>query len=95
MNATEKCTGLRTRINTQRKDERSILDYVITSQKMKDRIQKMHIDEEGLYVPARYKARIAVETDHKPIMVTINTDKPKEEECKVPEQQRWILVKED
>ena len=55
----------------------------------------MHIDEEGLYVPARYKARIAVETDHKPIMVTINTDKPKEEECKVPEQQRWILVKED
>jgi len=26
-------------------------------------------------------------------MVTINTDQPKEEECKVPKQQ-WILVKE-
>ena len=39
------------------KDERSILDYVMTSQKMKDRIQKMHIDEEGLYVPTRYKSR--------------------------------------
>jgi len=76
------------------KDERSILDYVMTSQKMKDRIQKMHIDEEGLYVPTRHKAGIAVETDHKPIMVTINTDQPKEEECKVPKQQRRILVKE-
>jgi len=32
MNATEKCTGLWTRKNTQRNDERSIRDYVITSQ---------------------------------------------------------------
>jgi len=54
----------------------------------------LHIDEEGLYVPTRYKAGIAVETDRKPIMVTINTNQPKEEECKVPKRQRWILVKE-
>ena len=45
-------------------------------------------------MPTRYKAGIAVETDHKPIMVTINTNQPKEEECKVPKRQRWILVKE-
>jgi len=67
-------------MNTQRKDERSILNYVITSQKLKDKIQKMHIDEEGLYVPTRYKGGIAVKTDHKPIIVTINSDQLKEEE---------------
>jgi len=48
INATEKCTGLWTSINTWKKDEKSILDYVITSRKMTEKIQMMHIDKEGL-----------------------------------------------
>jgi len=94
INGTEKCTGLWTRINTRKKDEKSILDYVITSRKMTEKIQSMHIDE-GLYVPTRYKSGVAVETDHKPITVVINTGQCKEEDSNQPKQAvRWNLTKE-
>jgi len=43
--------------------------------------------------PLDIKAGIAIETNHKPITVTINSDQPKEEVCKVLKQQRWILVR--
>jgi len=80
INATEKCGGLWTRINTGNKDQKSILDYVIASRKLEKKIKEMQIDEDGLYIPTRYKAETIVETDHRPIVIKIERDQQEEED---------------
>jgi len=62
---------------------------------MKESINIMHIDAERLYVPTRYKAGVAVETDHKPITVTIVTAQWKKKDTNLTKQQlNWNLTKE-
>ena len=56
MNDNDKCEGLWTRVNTRKKDQKSVLDYVTTTRRTGEKITSMIIDEDGLYVPTRYKA---------------------------------------
>ena len=49
LNRTEKCKGLWTRINTKRKEERSVIDYMISTQELYNEITDMTVDEEECY----------------------------------------------
>ena len=96
INATYKCTGTWTRVNTGNKDQKSILDYVITSEKMEEKVKTMQIDEDGLYIPTRYKAETTVETDHRPIIIIIENNEQSEEEEKEVDKDtvKWNFRKE-
>ena len=44
INAGRKCVGLWTRVNTQKKEEKSILDYVMVNKWLETSVEKMIID---------------------------------------------------
>ena len=49
INETAKCEGQWTRMNTKRQSERSIIDYIITTQDMYNEILEMKVDEDECY----------------------------------------------
>jgi len=75
INATNKCKGLWTRVNTKNEDQKSVLDYVIATKAMENSMQNMLIDEDGLYVPTRFTKVEAIETDHRSIIITMTIPK--------------------
>ena len=94
VNATNKCTGTWTRVNTGNKDQKSILDYVITSEKMEEKVKTRQIDEDGLYITTRYKAETTVETDHRPIIIIDNNEQSEEEKEGDKDTVKWNFRKE-
>ena len=46
VNKTRKCNGLWTRVNTQKENEKSVLDYVLTNENIFEDTKEMKIDEE-------------------------------------------------
>ena len=49
LNKTDKCQGTWTRVNTKNEKEKSVIDYIITTNEMYDNVKDMIIDEEGCY----------------------------------------------
>ena len=49
INATDLCQGTFTRVNNKNTSERSVLDYVIVSEKLLHIVHSMHIDEDKLF----------------------------------------------
>ena len=67
VNGTEKCSGTVTCQNTKKPDEKTAIDFVVCSSEVNDIIEKMIIDEDGLY-----KIKGSSESDHNSILVTLN-----------------------
>merc|ERR1739842_236114 len=83
---TRKCKGLWTRVNTQKENEKSVLDYVLTNESIFEDIKEMKIDEEKLYRLTKYKGREIKETDHNTMIIEINDEVIKQKKEK---QYRW------
>ena len=92
INAGRKCAGLWTRVNTQKKEDKSILDYVMVNKELETSVKKMIIDEKGLSVPTRYLSKKTVETDHRAIIVDIALDN-RQEEVKEKQEKKWNFNK--
>ena len=86
VNKTRKCNGLWTRVNTQKENEKSVLDYVLTNESIFEDIKEMKIDEEKLYRLTKYKGREIKETDHNTMIIEINDEVIKQKKEK---QYRW------
>ena len=73
VNGTDKCNGLITR---QRKDEKSVIDFVIVSKDIFDNIDRLLIDEERNHALTRYyksKKHINVhQSDHNVMITSLN-----------------------
>ena len=65
--------GVWTRINRKNPRERSVIDYIITSETISSKITELIIDEEGIY---RIKGK--EETDHNTIITTVQIPHKKE-----------------
>ena len=55
-------------------------------------VEKMTIDEEGLYVPTRYLSKKTIETDHRAIIIDIELDN-RQEEVKEKQEKKWNFNK--
>ena len=77
MNKSEVCHGIITRQNRKKLSEKSAIDLVIASHNAEMLIQKITIDEEGLF---RFKGKS--ESDHNTILVEISTSKAKKQTIK-------------
>lgn len=91
VNRTEKCIGLWTRVNTKNKDEKSILDYVITNMSVYEDINRMVVDEEETYKLTKYMKKGPIETDHNKITLEI---KDELEQINKNKEKQWNLNKE-
>ena len=86
MNATERCEGIWTRVNSQNEHERSILDYVLVSPRLATQVTDMVIDESEDHRLRSPKTK----TDHNTITINLNV---KFDKITVPkEQQRWKIT---
>ena len=66
MNKSVKCKGKVTRENTKNAEEKSAIDYIITSKSIEEWIENMVIDEEGTA-----KIRGKTESDHNTIIIDL------------------------
>ena len=87
VNRLDVCDGKWTRVNTRHSNQRSILDYLISSKSLTPSITKMTIDDEAEYYRLQGKNR----TDHNSIIIDINLQISITEPCP---QQVWKLNKE-
>ena len=71
LNMSPKCEGVITRMNTKDSNEKSAIDFVVTSQEAEKMVTKMQIDEDGVN---KIKGK-RNETDHNTI--TLNKGSPK------------------
>lgn len=83
VNRSEVCIGLWTRENTQNPNQRSVLDYVLTSKAITQHITSMVIDEEKVHQLQGKKP-----SDHNTILLKVNTDIPK---IKLQPKPHWKL----
>ena len=74
VNNLELCEGSITRSRkTVKKYEKSILDFFIVCEKLKQYVTKMIIDEEKQYTLSRYsKSGVKVDTDHNPLIMYLD-----------------------
>ena len=82
LNTTDKCKGLWTRSQKEEKGtKRSVIDYVLVTEKHEEIVTKMEIDEERLVTPHRNDSRPGMEvyTDHNMITVLMNLQILKEQ----------------
>ena len=70
INETDKCTGKWTKINLKNKEEKAILDYVITTKELYQQTENMIIDEQELL-----KLSGSRPSDHNTILLEINIPK--------------------
>ena len=69
LNKRDICEGKITRKNTKNPNEFSAIDFVVASPTITALVQKMYIDEDGLY-----KIKGKQETDHNTICIEINAN---------------------
>lgn len=69
INESEKCCGKITRQVPNKPEQNSAIDFVVTSHEIKDQIEKMMIDEDGLHRLTGNK-----ESDHNTIIIDINVN---------------------
>ena len=62
-----------TRVKRKNTDEKSVIDYIITTDKIAQQIQEVNVDQHGLY---RLKGK--EESDHNTILMTVNLNIQKE-----------------
>ena len=77
VNSTAKCSGVITRIRkTKHSEEKSVIDYFIVCRRFFELICSLEIDESRKYVLTKYSSRMGVqcvvESDHNPLMCTLN-----------------------
>ena len=77
VNATDKCSGIITRIKkTVRGVEQSVIDYFVVCLELFQKIVKMTVDESRKYVLSRfykYKTKTStVESDHNPLILELS-----------------------
>ena len=75
VNATDKCSGIITRVDP-RNGNVSTIDLVICNLYAMDSLKSMDVDEEGTYKPTNY-AKVVKKTDHNTIMLKIQVEKCK------------------
>ena len=71
INATDLCQGTSTRVNNKNTTERSVLDYVIVSEKLLPNVHSMHIDEDKLFTPWRTLKKGKKFSDHNAIILNL------------------------
>ena len=81
--STIKATGEWTRENQKKKKEKSIIDYIIASNNMLNKIEELVVDEQGTY-----RIKVRNDTDHNTILTTISIKKVKEGKT----MKRWKLA---
>ena len=64
-----------TRVKRKAPNEKSVIDYIITTEQIAEQMQEVNVDQNGLY---RLKGR--VESDHNTIVLTANLNMWKEKE---------------
>ena len=69
LNSTQACKGLWTRVNTKNHEERSVLDYALSSKSLETQVKSMTIDEEG-----HHRLEGANPTDHNTITLQVSTN---------------------
>ena len=79
LNKSPKCCGQITRQNTNNKDERSAIDFVLCSNEIMECIQKMVIDEEGIHKISGLK-----DSDHNTIFVQLELNKTEKKKSQSP-----------
>ena len=85
LNKTDKCQGTWTRVNTKNEKEKSVIDYIITTNEMYDNVKDMIIDEEGCY-----KVKGKNESDHNTII--LNTEVPVKLKVKTKRKPQWNIT---
>ena len=95
INETDKCVGKWTRINSKNKEEKSILDYVITTKEVYQQTENMIIDEQELLKLSGSKP-----SDHNTILLEINIPKirsttKKKEIWKINKNTKWAEYRKE
>ena len=75
VNKLNKHTGNWTRVNRKRPDEKSIIDYILISQPLSNKVIESNTDEQGIYQITGENA-----TDHNTITCTLNTEMIREQQ---------------
>ena len=71
INATDLCQRTFTRVNNKNTSERSVLDYVIVSEKLLHNVHSVHIDEDKLFTPWRILKKGKKFSDHNAIILNL------------------------
>ena len=85
INETEKCEGQWTRVNTKRQSERSVIDYIITTQDMYNEVLEMKVDEDECY-----KLSGKNPSDHNTII--LNTMLAQQQSIKEKREVKWRIT---
>ena len=87
MNAEDLCSGIITRVDP-RNGKGTTLDLIIVNKYIYKKINEVSIDEEGIWKPANYQAKIKKVTDHNTVVV-----KTKVERCPKQKLNKYMNTK--